>query len=358
MVFSKKFNSLLILCSIALISCKKEVPIVFPEVDETFIDGTGIGGEKWTDMTNSSAFQALSLTVIDGGILITNTGGTAQVSTKYINGYFSGTNQTINSFGGPGFGISKMKKVNQKWYGMGLMGNYGLFEYDSTSSYTPWNPISNLNTGVNGFEIVNSISYVGCLSAPYIRYEQSGSWYSVGAGLDGVVYDLINYNGELIAAGAFVNSGSTSVNYIAKWNGNEWKSLDGGLNGIVKDLELYNGKLVAVGEFTSTTNGNSNCNNVAIWDGNTWSALSTGISGGYYGAMVAFAYKNDLLIGGDFSHGGGILSPNIIKWNGISFNPLAGGVTQPIGAITVFSNKLFVSNAIYSLNSNFILRLD
>jgi len=38
-------------------------------------------------------------------------------------------------------------------------------------------------------------------------------------GMNGTIYDLVVYNGELIAGGAFTTAGDVSANNIARWNG-------------------------------------------------------------------------------------------------------------------------------------------
>jgi hypothetical protein len=115
--------------------------------------------------------------------------------------------------------------------------------------------------------------------------------------------------------------------------------------------------LVAVGGFTSSGAGNTDCKYVAVWNGSTWESLSTGLTGGYYGVMNALAYKNELFLGGDFDAGGGVLSPNIIKWSGNQFKSVANGVNDPVGAMAIYKGQLYVSNLVYYLYSNFVLKL-
>ena len=56
-------------------------------------------------------------------------------------------------------------------------------------------------------------------------------------GMNGTVFALDNYGGNLIAAGAFTNAGGVSVNNIAQWNGTSWSALGSGMNNSILECD-------------------------------------------------------------------------------------------------------------------------
>lgn len=101
--------------------------------------------------------------------------------------------------------------------------------------------------------------------------------------LDGDVFALEVYLGELYAAGHFTDAAGTPVRSIARWDGSQWRDVDGGVTfeddpGTIRDLAVYddgNGpQLYAVGEFDRA--GNVSVLHAARWDGSAWSDASAG----------------------------------------------------------------------------------
>src|SRR5204862_3770324 len=97
--------------------------------------------------------------------------------------------------------------------------------------------------------IGGSFSEAGNLPAHSLAALVDGSWRPLGGGVQGVVYALTVYNGELIVAGDFSTTGAIAVQNIARFNGVSWSSLGQGLNGRVSQLTIYRGQPVAVGAF-------------------------------------------------------------------------------------------------------------
>lgn len=79
----------------------------------------------------------------------------------------------------------------------------------------------------------------------------------------------------LYAAGQFAIAGTSLVNNVALWDGTSWSSLEGpsgiGVNGLVVDAIEWNGNLLVVGDFTEA--GGLPADGAALWNGSTWSAL-------------------------------------------------------------------------------------
>jgi hypothetical protein len=68
--------------------------------------------------------------------------------------------------------------------------------------------------------------------------------------MDGDVYTLAVYNGQLAAAGAFTTAGGVAVSYIAAWDGSSWFALASGMDFAVCTLSVYNSQLIAGGDFS------------------------------------------------------------------------------------------------------------
>ncbi len=109
------------------------------------------------------------------------------------------------------------------------------------------------------------------------------SWSILGTstanGVSGGSYTYVNamavYNGELYVGGSFSNAAGMSANKIARWNGTSWNilgtsSISNGVNGGVWSLAEYNGEIYVGGIFTwvggpSAYYGGVQANNIARW---------------------------------------------------------------------------------------------
>lgn len=82
---------------------------------------------------------------------------------------------------------------------------------------------------------------------------------------------------------------------------------------------------------------------IARWDGATWSPLGTGIGGGllpYVGALAVFDDGSGpaLYVGGRFNQAGGIVSPNLAKWDGVNWSAVPGSPDGWVTALEVFDD--------------------
>ena len=79
------------------------------------------------------------------------------------------------------------------------------------------------------------------------------------------VFGLGEFQGNLIACGAFESIGSATVNSVASWNGTTWSPLGAGITDghAAYCLTAENDKLYMGGQFV-TTSGDT-VNNVAVW---------------------------------------------------------------------------------------------
>ena len=153
--------------------------------------------------------------------------------------------------------------------------------------------------------------------------------------MNGTVFALAIYNGDLVAGGNFTQAGGVAANYIARWNGSSWAPLGSGLTASVGALANYNGELVAAGGFSSV-NG-SPFNRIARWNGIQWSALGTGVDGDIRGMAV---FQGELVVGGLFQSAGGQSAVNIARWNGAIWAELGSGTDDWVQTLAVFNNEL------------------
>ena len=80
-------------------------------------------------------------------------------------------------------------------------------------------------------------------------------------------------------------------------------------------------------------------NRVAKWDGVRWSALAGGVSH----PVRALTVWDDgsgaaLYVGGDFTSASGAPANHVAKWDGTSWTALGGGVSAPVDALAVFDD--------------------
>jgi|GEM_PF-923014 len=210
-----------------------------------------------------------------------------------------------------------------------------------------------------------SFTSAGGRAAERVARWDGRDWFALGDGVSGggpgaSVAALAVYDGALIAAGAFMQSGSTYVGNIARWDGQAWRALPApggvGLSGGAAALATFRGELVVAGTFTQVggqpppLGGGLNSSGIARWNGTTWASLEpagTGLSS----QVSAFAvYQGDLYVGGSFTRAGSADAWGIARWDGVAWHPLRGALgsgvmTLPfdfVGAMVVHDGALYV----------------
>ncbi|HEY6160457.1 MAG TPA: T9SS type A sorting domain-containing protein [Bacteroidia bacterium] len=180
------------------------------------------------------------------------------------------------------------------------------------------------------------------------------TWWPMGAGFYGPGIHYVScfafYNG-IIAGGYFTNSGNSTVNNLATWNGSSWIPLGGGVNGRVYDLGVFNGELYVTGDFTMA--GNVPVYHFARWNGSNWNPVINNYSGYCYYMQV---YNNDIYFADNNS---------IFKLNG--GNPIAVATLSSssgpasVTCMKVFNNELYVGgdfDLVNNQSANYIFRFD
>ena len=177
--------------------------------------------------------------------------------------------------------------------------------------------------------------------------DREPDWDSLGAGVDGFVFDMVLYGGDLVVAGNFLQAGGAPAAHIALWDGSAWSPLGAGTDDAVLGLTVWDGKLIALGLFENA--GGGGASRVAAWDWATWSALGGGLTSG--GAAVALSggtYGGALVVSGQFDHAGGVPAENIASWNGLVWAPLGGGLNDIGNTMVEYGGALVVGGVFSS----------
>lgn len=170
------------------------------------------------------------------------------------------------------------------------------------------------------------------------------------------LYDIIEYNGELIVCGEFDLIDGVSVNGIAKFVNGSWQPLGNGLYGTMStslprsepaQMCVYNGDLVVVGNFKSA--GSSIVNGVAKWNGTQWTSMGAGFD---YVVKTACVYDGDLYIGGEFTGSGFTPLFYFAKWDGTQWTNAGRYFDNRVLELKVVDNKLFIMGDFQSMIQN------
>ena len=160
------------------------------------------------------------------------------------------------------------------------------------------------------------------------------------------IYDIVEYDGKIVACGEFDRVGSTSIQGIMQWNGNNWEGLGSGLNGNIPatapvlfphQMLVHNDELYVIGNFREA--GGLQVNGVAKWNGSEWSALGDGFNGTVYSITV---FNDEIIAGGSFTQSGGNPINRIAKWDGTNWLPLDFGFTPRTNNDFIFVHTLSV----------------
>ncbi|MGE0144273.1 MAG: hypothetical protein AB7I19_11715 [Planctomycetota bacterium] len=148
-------------------------------------------------------------------------------------------------------------------------------------------------------------------------------------GLIGTVQQVIEFRGDLVAAGTVGAGKGAFLDLIGRFDGSRWHSLPGAFsnthqypyNAYIMDMAIYQNDLVVVGRFTSVGQAGT-AFGVARFDGTRWWSFGQGLpSAADIHAVCVF--QGQLYVGGNF---GGM--PNepagIARWNGTSWESVGG----------------------------------
>ncbi|MEE8404875.1 MAG: T9SS type A sorting domain-containing protein, partial [candidate division Zixibacteria bacterium] len=185
------------------------------------------------------------------------------------------------------------------------------------------------------------------------------SWSTLGRGISGrnaMIYDLIEFDGNLVVAGLFDSINGLPIKGIAQWDAHSWSSWGGRGGGhsysAVYATDIYDGKLVAAGNFDSI--GGIAANMIASWDGNKWTSLSSGKHSITNIVAALTVHGGKLVAGGDFDSINEIFFNNIASFDGREWSSLGSGISlstfsnypgwgQRVMSLASFNGDLYVS---------------
>jgi len=184
-------------------------------------------------------------------------------------------------------------------------------------------------------------------------------WLPVGSG--GLGATLISsaptlYNNELIMTGPFIHaSGNAPWSWINAWDGSDWDTIPGGPNRQVFDYLEYQEKLYAAGRFDYC--GGVNTELACVYDGEAWEPLEaiTGVQGNTYALCE---YQGEVYIGGNmnFEDFNGDSIRHLTKWDGEHFRKVGQGFDYyPFGGVSdmaVLNDTLYIGGQMKLPGSN------
>lgn len=206
---------------------------------------------------------------------------------------------------------------------------------------------------------------VGSQEVSGIMQWDGTSWSNLGEGLSGNIdgtpsilfpHQMLVHNDELYVVGNFKMAGSVEVNGVAKWNGTEWSDLNLGFDNTVYAVGSYLGDLFVGGAFTTAKNGDE-LNRIALWDGSQWINPGFGFTqpsaNDFIFVHTLYTHQNELYVAGGIKElsletGDVLPAGGIIKTDLLSFNTFQGGVANnDIEAIVGFNDLLLIGGGVF-----------
>lgn len=203
-----------------------------------------------------------------------------------------------------------------------------------------------------GMVACGDFTIAGGVACSGVAFWDGAAWHPLGSGVTGrlglacrvaVVGPDLYVGGDFEAAGGVPGTGN-----LARWDGSIWHSVGGGLNHRVYALHNFGGHLVVGGEFTRA--GEVSASYIALWDGQVWHPLGTGFTQAIHVTPTVWSletYGGSLIAGGRFTHAGGTLLNGIARWDGEQWQPLGtgitwGGVAANVMDMTVYQGDLII----------------
>jgi hypothetical protein len=191
----------------------------------------------------------------------------------------------------------------------------------------------------------------GNVAAQNIASYDGTSWHPLGSGLaSGPVWKpykaMIEYDSQLIVAGAIETAGGITVHNIAKWNGSLWGRLGNGFGDIVHALVIHDGSLYAEGSRWVPTQ-------------NTW--IEDIPTDGQI--MALLSHEGDLIVAGDFDRICDLDTKNIARWDGERAYPYGEGLEDgydmgEVLTLAIYRGELYAGGGFRANGGSFIAKWD
>ena len=207
-------------------------------------------------------------------------------------------------------GIMRWTGTDWAPLGTGLSGSLPPYDIRYPHAMTVWN---------GDLVVAGNFTEAGGITCNGIARWDGAQWHAIGAGFNGAVYGVAEYQGMLYAGGDFSASDGTPMDRIARWNGSTWESPGFGFPGtsgeFVHSLVEVDGTLFIAGGFQEVTQNGSalSCGSILAWDGNSLDLLDGGTDGE---VEAVIGWNGGVLIGGDFGQAGGVAAASLALWGG------------------------------------------
>jgi len=154
---------------------------------------------------------------------------------------------------------------------------------------------------------------------------------------------LAEFQGDLVAGGIGVPGSAASV---YRWDGLAWNPIGSSMGyNSVWTLAEYQGELIAGGYFDGTYGGPPE--GIARFNGTSWLPLGGGVSEAEVVAVFALrVYGGELVVGGSFGRAGGfpgVISPNVARWNGAGWLAMGAGADDAAVSLTEHHGELIAT---------------
>lgn len=204
-----------------------------------------------------------------------------------------------------------------------------------------WNPVgTRLGNYVRTIVVHEGDVYIGGSfinaggnqDADGIARWDGNAWQAIGSGVNNEVAAIAFYDGEIYIGGFFTNAGGQpNADYLARFDGNQWQAVGSGIDSSVFNyvvtLESHGSYLYAGGRF-SKAGQIPHTNNIARWDGVDWSPLAQGYAGDM-GVTTIASDEDNIYVGGDGGPFGSFFC-GVSRWEGTSWNGLGSGLSDCI----------------------------
>ena len=164
------------------------------------------------------------------------------------------------------------------------------------------------------------------------------AWRSLGEGLPFPTRTMIVWDGQLLA-GQNVQVGNSWRSSLAGWDGAQWRAWAGEFNGRILTLAIHGGELHAAGEFTAIDGVPAA--RIVRWDGAQWQPCGDGIGDGAVAALAT--YGGQLVAGGSFTQADGLAARHVARWNGAAWDSVGVGLAAAVEDFEVLDGRLLAT---------------
>jgi hypothetical protein len=178
-------------------------------------------------------------------------------------------------------------------------------------------------------------------------------WREIGVVGDGSsdpgrVWEFVDLEGLLIAAGEFKLINGERFDSIAAYDRTRWRPLGAGFNGAVRALAVYRGELIAGGYFEAS--GTDRVWRLARWTGERWEQLGPDLDRGWFGVLDLLPLGSDLIVAGSFDlNSPGVRRAGVARWNGSAWSPM-GNLWRGVTHLAEHEGRIIAARAMDTSN--------